>query len=404
MGLAYPTNTPFSPSWSPPAGLSKPVPANDNFQMPANDNFPPRQPRSGLVRNIRANIPWFRLLDFLLSRFNPKPVMPGGWVTIWEAPSTHPTQRFNRWFDNVGPTWFSANDPPPAFPQPAKWGSVAGLDQQGSSSGGFTLATACGAMLVQSYYGPWAQNIAELQRPALAPESANPPRRGAYDPYVIAPPWPDQLPFPWVGLLPKPGDGDVNFPFPRPIMPDAGQPGAPREGFTGGQPGRPSTGTVPGSVTLGEPVTTPVSVPYPPRQPPGPGVKERKVHTNINGSTLGKILNAITESVDAENAFWDALPPQYRSKLPKAYRDKNAPKGFTPDGLDSRVAFIKARDIYRHADKIDMQKALRNVLLNQLSDYASGRLSQAISKAYRRNVRKGWAHSRPVGPQSGPGL
>ena len=83
--------------------------------------------------------------------------------------------------------------------------------------------------------------------------------------------------------------------------------------------------------------------------PPDPRVKERKQVIAIGG-TAAKIVNAVGEIPDFVEAFHDALPAKYKSK---------------------RVGTInQARALYDHWDKVDMQQAIINLILNQAEDYA----------------------------------
>lgn len=122
---------------------------------------------------------------------------------------------------------------------------------------------------------------------------------------------------------------------------------------------------------------SPSSIPI---QPPPRGTRERKVIANIPGSHFSaKLINLVTETKDAVDAFWWALPAKFRKGT------------LLPD---------RFRDLWQHWDEVDMGKALRNLIRNEITDQVVGRIGRAVSRTYRNNPY--W--TRPVGVSTGPAM
>lgn len=100
-----------------------------------------------------------------------------------------------------------------------------------------------------------------------------------------------------------------------------------------------------------------------PKRPPGPGVKERKTRAQKILLALVGILDAFTEAEDLLDAFHDALPDRFKSKLPK-------------NKLKADEA--KLRDLYAHWDKVDLDSALFNAAWNQVQDYVYGKMGLKV--------------------------
>ena len=86
--------------------------------------------------------------------------------------------------------------------------------------------------------------------------------------------------------------------------------------------------------------------PLPPRQPPGKGVKERKVTDMVGGGlaaalgAAGGVYEGAKFAIDIVNAFYNALPGKHTAKTP---HDKLA-------------------ELYRRYDEVDVNKAIEGVL------------------------------------------
>lgn len=207
---------------------------------------------------------------------------------------------------------------------------------------------------------PWPQVIPDAQ-PVVAPQ-----------------PHPLPIPYPLIPLLPEadPAGNPLRGPRPRVrprVRPRPGTPTVPGRVVDGVVPVRPPSPR-PGPRPAEQPVVwTPPSGDAP-REPPGPRVKERKQVIAIGG-TPARIVNAVGEIPDFVEAFHDALPPRYQAH---------------------RAGTIhQARALYDHWDKVDMEQAILNLILNQIEDYAYGRLGRINAAAAR-------AAGRNTGFQLGP--
>lgn len=218
-------------------------------------------------------------------------------------------------------------------------------------------------------------------------------------PFAFTPPAVAPIPAIWPEATPILGFG----PFPLAI-PYAAIPGVASSNWPQGR--SVSYATPPASaglpspfpdVTFGPPGSGPpqISPPTHAWQPPGPGVKERKARAaNSTVAAIFAGISAVTETRDAINAVYDALPKSVRNKAWGKY----APKGQV--GVIPEVpTAIKAALIYRHADKLDVKQAIINLALNHVEDSVIGSLSQGA----QRNLNAAGYH-RPVGIGAGPAI
>lgn len=95
--------------------------------------------------------------------------------------------------------------------------------------------------------------------------------------------------------------------------------------------------------------------------PPKKGEKEAKF--KINGYVSG-LLNAISETGDIIDAIWYSLPDSMRSPTTNPAQ--------------------RARDIYNGYMSIDMNLAIKNLIIMQLTDAAIGRLSSSALRSLQR--------------------
>lgn len=115
-------------------------------------------------------------------------------------------------------------------------------------------------------------------------------------------------------------------------------------------------------------------------RPPSGGDKERKVRASGAGLAIFAI-RSVTESVDAIEAVWNALPTSLRSRRA------------TPQQM--------LVDLYQHWDSVDLDAAVQNLLLEHLSDLFYGLLASG-STSLSRKIRP---HGKlPIGYQAGPAL
>ena len=93
------------------------------------------------------------------------------------------------------------------------------------------------------------------------------------------------------------------------------------------------------------------------------------------------LANGITETDDAINAIFQALPDKYKFR--------NGHRINTIQG--------KAAAIVQHYDKISWSQAAKNLIANHLADKYIGKASRAMTQATRNNPY--WRS--PAGPQAG---
>lgn len=117
--------------------------------------------------------------------------------------------------------------------------------------------------------------------------------------------------------------------------------------------------------------------PMTPRRPPGPGEKENKLKSNRTLVKVMGLLNAGTEGIDLMDAFYDALPDQYKAKFKKGMN-----KG--------QQEIAKAKALYRHWDKVDLDTAIFNALFSNLVEdrvYALlGLPTKPLGRSYGTNM------------------
>lgn len=130
-------------------------------------------------------------------------------------------------------------------------------------------------------------------------------------------------------------------------------------------------------------------------RPPGVGVKERKAE--VRGAVQAvhtfssRVFGETTEFIDAIDAFYEALPEDFQ-KRQRAMRHGKAPK------LTDKLALL-----YRHWNDVDLNKAIDNLVLNQIEDKLVGKVGQS-SKRGTKSVSEDGYYRRPFGPGTGPAL
>lgn len=115
--------------------------------------------------------------------------------------------------------------------------------------------------------------------------------------------------------------------------------------------------------TAGHDLGPPTGVPAPLfAEPPPKGTKEKKGQGPGNvRKKLGQILSGYSEAGDLLDALHGALPEKYQ-------------KGKTP--------LQKFMDLYNHADEIDIQKAVENLINNQVSDRYYGDFFKQVQEQF----------------------
>lgn len=105
--------------------------------------------------------------------------------------------------------------------------------------------------------------------------------------------------------------------------------------------------------------------------PPKKREKERKPQSPFQPTrAMGVALNVLTESLDAIDALWWALPKSVRGM----YQGKRA------SGTE------KIGAIWRHFGEIDLHQAAINLIINDVGDTVIGRLNRAAHKSWYRSA------------------
>lgn len=110
--------------------------------------------------------------------------------------------------------------------------------------------------------------------------------------------------------------------------------------------------------------------------------KERKIKLSPAFVIILKAVSMATEGIDFVNAIYDALPPEYRPKF------RN-----TDYELRSADLRMKMHALFENADKIDIEKALRNLAAEQFEDYLYGQIGKfggEVSKSQGLNYGAGF--------------
>lgn len=134
---------------------------------------------------------------------------------------------------------------------------------------------------------------------------------------------------------------------------------------------------------------TPLAPPNP--RPPDRFTRERKIRVAATGA-VRVALDAIGETGDFVEALWDALDDKHKRhktvRRPWPYRSEK------PKVQDMLSDLWRA---WPELDRAYFYRAVDNLVLNQIEDYAYGKLGQASGKAAAQI-------GRPVGFQTGPAL
>lgn len=120
------------------------------------------------------------------------------------------------------------------------------------------------------------------------------------------------------------------------------------------------------------------------RRKPNDRTKERKAVVSAARTIAGRAFGAATETGDAVDAVYEALPEKLRAR-----------ERMKRHGKDPRLT-AKLRLIYDHAHEIDMVDAIDNLARNHLEDWFYGQLNRRAQQGLNR---AGW--QRPVGIQAG---
>lgn len=103
--------------------------------------------------------------------------------------------------------------------------------------------------------------------------------------------------------------------------------------------------------------------------PPDNRTKERKSNVwGLGATTVGKVFGAATETGDAVDSLWDALPDSFKKKeMAKRHGKK-------PKLLD------KIGQLFDNWEDVNVEQAIGNLIANQIEDRAYGAVGKALQK------------------------
>lgn len=137
---------------------------------------------------------------------------------------------------------------------------------------------------------------------------------------------------------------------------------------------QPEPGQVPQSATvitarIGEvaPAPAPRSIPRTRSEPPGPKEKQRKSDARRGIAAVFAGLDLISESAEVVDAFYQALPKDVRDKWDRGERPGDQMGQYGIDGAD-----WKLQALWHNYHKLDLEQAIKNVLVNELEDRLYG--------------------------------
>lgn len=247
-------------------------------------------------------------------------------------------------------------------------------------------------IFVGRYYEPGGNPRQDYKRIWLYPRNFTDPRPEWPDPYLQPERAPIYLPLPLPTFTPFPEELPIQQPAPFPLpVPYPLVPHVPDSPWPQGRQTQQPSAPVPGRfVPRQDPYAGPsvefgpdYNRPGPPHTwtPAPPGTKERKhPYSPINDalkSVIDDVLGPITEFNDIVDAIYKALP-----------------KGLCP----AKTIQAKADCIYRHANEIDLNEAIQNIILNHFEDKVIGAVGAKVkSQGHKRPTQLrgiGWS----VGP------
>lgn len=216
------------------------------------------------------------------------------------------------------------------------------------------------------------------------------------------------VPFNVTSAVPLPAAAPQGSPMASPrakprVRPQEGAKAAPRPQRTPEEAGEPSAKPAP--APRGDPttqMTVPITSTRPagapprivektiPRRPPGPGVTEKKLNMTPQWvEKIKKLINGFTETTDFVGALYGALPEQLQKKE-RAKRYGKEPS------FQGKVAIL-----LQNLDQIAPERAMYNLLENQLEDALIGRANQGLTKQAKPIYDR---LRRPVGFGTGTAL
>lgn len=118
--------------------------------------------------------------------------------------------------------------------------------------------------------------------------------------------------------------------------------------------------------------------------PPRPREKERKIRVP---AVLRRVLSAayaLTETKDAIEAIWEALPKELQESTRKSGKTRKG--AIIGEGRAYSTVNDKARQLYDHWDEVDLEQAMINLAVNHVTDEMLGRLFGNSDRWHQQNT------------------
>lgn len=115
-----------------------------------------------------------------------------------------------------------------------------------------------------------------------------------------------------------------------------------------------------------------------------------KVH-GLLPSTIRTVVNGITETKDAIDAIYSALPDWLKKKA------------FAANGHRSLTVSKKLLVLYENFEAIDADKMMKALIANAIEDLLYGKLSKHLNKAELARIKSGYSTGTKTGNLQDPG-
>lgn len=126
------------------------------------------------------------------------------------------------------------------------------------------------------------------------------------------------------------------------------------------------------------------------KQPPGARTKEKKfIMSMAQRSTIGMIFNAVTEFDDLLDAFYKALPKEYKLKS-KFYKDPLGKWRRSDPTIDEKFMQVYRALLHHDAQGVPyIRQVIRNIVQNQVGDFLGGYLGKKNAQYNQKTGRPG---------------
>lgn len=214
------------------------------------------------------------------------------------------------------------------------------------------------------------------------------PTTGGGVPIAAPDPFPEQT---WIGVpRPRPGSRPVPIPWDRqvdqPVAPDRHM--GPTRGY-GGEFNQPHRDPI-----TGRPPRSDAPPKENPHKPPPRRTKERKGKVKKWFANLAKVAWEATEAVDIVDNLFECLPKKVQKTAPKT--GVTMPDAWQP-GISYTSVIDRAKHVYRHHDKLDLDCAMRKLTCNHIEDMLWGRFFGGVDNAAQRAGLKGFGNAASSG-------